>query len=96
MERICQYKDLVRTAKEAGEHVGISATTWIRNRDEEMAKWNERKSYQLHDMVDFYEREDAKASDRLYETIISSDLGFDVQMNSRSAVKLGLPFISFL
>ena len=87
---------MVRTAKEAGEHVGISATTWMRNGDEEMARRSEQKSYQLHDMVDLYEGEDAKASNRLYETIISSDVGFEVPMNWRSAVKLGLAFIGFL
>ena len=66
MERICQYKDVVRTAKETREYVGIRAPTWMRNGDEGMVKWSEQKSYQLHDMVDFYEREDANASDRLY------------------------------
>ena len=44
IDRICQYKDLARTAKEAGRYVGRSATTWMCNGDEVMEKWSERRA----------------------------------------------------
>ena len=43
-----------------------------------MVDWSKRKGYHLYDMVDFYERESAKASNQLYEIISSSDVGFEV------------------
>ena len=43
IERINQYKDLVRTAKEIGSHLKRSAVTSWHNRVEDMVEWNERK-----------------------------------------------------
>ena len=54
-----------------------------------------RKSYLLFDMVDFYEREAAKASNQLYEIISSSAVPLKVPINWRSAVKLEPPFLKF-
>ena len=73
-----QYEDLATTAKQAGGYVGRSATTWMCNRYGEIAKWGEQKSDQLYNMVDFYEREAAKASNQLYEIIRFSCIMYEI------------------
>ena len=73
IERICQYKDFARTAKEAGGYFGRSATTWKRNGDEEMAKLIEQKSDQLYHIVEHYEEKAAKASSELHRILGSLD-----------------------
>ena len=47
------------------------------------------KSDLLYDMVDFYQREAAKASNQLYDISSSSNITLEVPLNWRSAVKLG-------
>ena len=38
-----------------------------------MVEWNERKGDQMYKMVEFYEKEAAKASNELHNVIDSSD-----------------------
>ena len=73
IERINQYNDLARTAKEVGSHLGRSAVTSWRKWDEDMVDWRERKGDRMYEMAEYCEKEAAKASNELHRIITSSD-----------------------
>ena len=73
IERINQYNDLSKTAKEVGNHLGRNAMMRWRFGDEGMVKWSESKGDHVFEMVEYYEKEAAKASRELHRIVGSSD-----------------------
>ena len=73
LERINQYDDFARTAKEVGNHLGKNAMMWWRIWDEDIVEWSERKGDHIFDMDECYQKEAAKASKEIHMIINSLD-----------------------
>lgn len=55
-----------------GGHLGRSVLASWCGGDEDLVEWNQRKGHQMYEMAQFYEREAAKASNKLHNIIDSS------------------------